>query len=97
MAVTVESFIEAFPEFTTLSEEQTALVPAVLARAERRIGDSWSDEIRDDIVELQAAHMLAMSPAGRNAKLSEPGVKTAYEEELALRKKAHAFGRMRIV
>jgi hypothetical protein len=97
VAVTVNSFLEAYPEFTALSEEQVLLVPAILARAERRIGDSWEEEIRDDIVELQAAHMLALTPAGRAAKLSSPGEPTAYQEELMVRKKGHAFGRMRIV
>jgi hypothetical protein len=97
MTVSVEDFLAAYPEFTPLSEEQTGLVAAVLERAERRIGDSWESNIRNDIVELQAAHLLAMTPAGRSAKLSEPGVKTAYEEDLMLRKKAHAFARMRIV
>ncbi|MES2384525.1 MAG: hypothetical protein V4593_08245 [Pseudomonadota bacterium] len=97
MAVTAESFLEAYPEFQPLAEEQVALVPAVLARAERRIGDAWPADVRDDIVELQAAHMLSLTPAGRNARLSEPGKPTAYQEELCERKKGFAFGRARIV
>jgi hypothetical protein len=77
--------------------EDAPLIAAVIARAERRIGDLWPAEVRDDIVELQAAHMLALSPAGRNAKLSEPGMPTAYECELKERKKGNAFARLRIV
>lgn len=97
MAVTTASLIEAYPEFAPLSEQYPDLVDAVIARAERRIGPSWPDEIRDDIVELQACHMLAMSPAGRNAKLSEPGMPSSYQYELKLRKKGFAFGRLRVV
>jgi hypothetical protein len=97
MAVTTASLIEAYPEFEPLSEQYPDLVDAVIARAERRISISWPDEIRDDIVELQVAHLLAMSPAGRNAKLSEPGKPSSYEYELKLRKKAFAYGRLRVV
>lgn len=98
MAVTVESFLEAYPEFIPLSETQTALVAAVLARAEVRIGNNWdSDEQRDLVVELQCAHMLSLSPAGRSAKLSEPGTKTSYECELHQIKKGNAFAKLRVV
>ncbi len=97
MTVSTASFIEAYAEFEPLSEQYPNLVDAVIARAERRISISWPDEIRDDIVELQVAHLLAMTPAGRNAKLSEPGMPTAYQEELKLRKKGFAFGRLRVV
>lgn len=97
MAVTVESFLVAYPEFVPMHTEDAPLVAAVLARAERRIGDLWPATIRDDVVELQAAHMLALSPAGRNAKLSEPGTKTAYECELHERKRGNAFARLRVV
>lgn len=96
MAVTADSFLEAYPEFQALHEEDAALVPAVIARAELRIGDTWRETLRDIAVELQAAHMLALSPAGRNAKLSEPGKPTAYWSELQCLKKGNAFGRFRV-
>ena len=95
MTVTAESFLEAFPEFLPLHAEDEALVPAVIARAELRIGDIWRESLRDIAVELQAAHMLALSPAGRNAKLSEPGKPTAYWAELQCLKKGNAFARFR--
>lgn len=95
MTVTAASFLEAFPEFAPMHETDATLIPAVLARAERRIGDHWREDLRDDIVELQTAHMLALMPSGRNAKLSEPGKPTAYQEELACLKKGNAFGRYR--
>jgi hypothetical protein len=92
MAVTTASFLVAFTEFANLEE---ALVTAVIERAERRVGDHWREDLRDDIVELQAAHMLSLTPAGRNAKLSEPGKPTAYQAELACLKKGNAFARYR--
>lgn len=77
--------------------EDVALIPAVIARAELRIGNTWRADVRDAIVELQTAHMLALSPSGRNAKLSMPGEPTAYECELKERKKGNAFALYRIV
>jgi hypothetical protein len=97
MAVTAESFLVAFPEFEPLNTEYEDLIPAVLERAERRIGDVWREDLRDDIVELQTAHMLSLTPAGRNAKLSEPGKPTAYECELKRLKSGNAFAKLRIV
>lgn len=95
MAVTAASFLVAYPEFQPLHEQDEALIPAVLVRAERRVGDVWREDLRDDIVELQCAHMLALTPAGRNARLSEPGKPTAYESELKCLRRSNAFGRYR--
>lgn len=97
MAVSVESFLEAYVEFVPLSEEpaNAGMIAAFLERAERRIGDHWREDLRDDMVELQLAHMLALSPAGRNAKLSEPGKPTTYQHDLKCLKKGNAFGRYR--
>lgn len=97
MAVTAASFLVAHPEFEPLNTEDPDLITAVLARAERRIGDIWREDLRDDIVELQCAHMLAMTPAGRNARLSKPGAPTAYQHELKCLKRGNAFAKLRIV
>jgi hypothetical protein len=97
MAVTAESFLLAYPEFKTLPAEDTTLVAAMLARAERRVGNMWRADLRDDIVELTCAHMLSLTPSGRNAQLSEPGSPTAYQRDLKCLMKANAFARMRIV
>lgn len=97
MAVTAESFLVAYPEFAPMHAEDETLVPAVLARAERRVGTVWREDLRDDIVELTCAHMLSLTPSGRNAKLSEPGSPTAYQRDLKCLMKANAFARLRIV
>lgn len=99
MTVTATTFLIDYPEFEPLHAEDSALITAVLGRAERRITPSWPEDTRDDMVSLQAADMLARTPMGRNAKLSSPDyrVRTSYAEELDQRKKAYAFGRSRVV
>ena len=102
MAVDSATFLDNYPEFAALQFEDvadgTTYVAAVLARAERRISSDISPEaLRDDFVMLQAADMLAMSPWGRAARLSEPGKPTAWCEDLERRKKAYGFARSRIV
>lgn len=96
-APTAESFLIAYPEFAPLHLAAAALVDAVLARADRRITSEWPEETREDIVMLQAADMLARTPMGRNAQLSEPGAPTAWGEELKIRKMGFACARSRVV
>lgn len=95
--LTAEQFLTNYPEFAPLHLEDSALITAVLARAERRIGAAWPAAVRDDIVALSVAHMLSLTPMGRAAKLSEPGMPTAYQTELMDRKKAFACARSRVV
>lgn len=97
MAVTTTQLLENYPEFVPLHAEDNALVIAVLARAERRIGTAWPAEVRDDIVMLQAADMLARTPMGRNANLSAEGAPTMYGEDLTVRKTAFACARSRVL
>ncbi len=97
MAVTAESFIAAYPEFREIHAEDAGLVALHLARAEILVGDIWRENLRDQIVELRTAHRLALSPAGRNAKLSEPGAPTAYERDLKCLMRGNAFARLRTV
>jgi hypothetical protein len=94
--VTPAAFLELYAEFQALYEEDPGLIVAALARAERRISDTWGSR-RDDAVALTAAHQLALSPWGRNARLSEPGKTTVYQAELDTWKKGHACARSRAV
>lgn len=96
MAVTTSQFLVSYPEFEPIHQEDSAMVDAAVARAERRLGDQWDAGVRDDIVMLQAAAMLANTPAGRAARLSEPGKESSYHCELKERKKAHAFALNRV-
>jgi hypothetical protein len=97
VTATVAGFLVEYPEFEPLHAEDDALVTAVLARAERRIGSAWPEEVRDDIVYLQCADTLSRTPMGRNANLSKQGEPTTYSDDLKDRKKAFACGRSRVV
>lgn len=94
--MTPAAFLELYAEFRALYDEDPGLIVAALARAERRISDSW-EERRDDAVALTAAHQLALSPWGRNARLSEPGKVTVYQAELDTWKRGHGCARSRAV
>lgn len=97
MAVTAETFVREYPEFQPLHAEDSELVERVCARADRRTSADWPEATRDDAVMLRAAHILAMTPMGRCAKLSEPGKPTAYQQDLDRMIKAFACARMRMV
>ncbi len=97
MATTTAQLIIEYPEFAVLNEQDAAYVTAVLARAERRVSPTWPADTRDDMVYLRAAHMLALSPMGRDAKLSDKHGVTSYGQELQARIAANAVGRGRVV
>lgn len=92
MAVDLNSFKANRPEFANAGD---ALITATLAQVELRVSDSWGDR-RDEVVELEAAHALASSPFGRNARLTAKDGTTTYGETLRRMKYGHAWGRGRI-
>lgn len=80
MAVTLETFKAAFPEFdldgeSGLTEEEIdahdALVTAKIAEAEAMLDRTVfpSTENADAAISYKAAHLLALSPSGINARL----------------------------
>lgn len=79
MAVTLSKFREAFPEFTHAPD---SLVSAKLAEAERVIPSHWG-AIREDGIKYTAARALALSPQGRNMRLSADSDQTVYDGRLA--------------
>lgn len=96
MPVAAVDFLANYCEFAPIHAEDSALVEAHLARAERRFGDSIPTELRDDLVMLTAACSLAKSPAGRAARLCNKDGKSMWDDELMARKKAHAFAYQRV-
>ncbi len=92
--MTKEAFLDAYPEFVVADSQEPALVPAKLAEAEKNVSDIWGDK-RDDIVGLTAAHLLAISPFGRNAKLSSEKGTSTWGDQLKARRRAFgcALGR----
>lgn len=87
--MTKANFLIRFDEFAVINSEQPALIDAVLAEADKAISDEWGDQ-RDEIHGLETAHRLAISPAGRNAKLSSSMGKSTYGEQLKRRRRAFA-------
>jgi hypothetical protein len=87
--VTRADFLIAYPEFDVIGAETPELVDAKLAEAELFVSDTWGGK-RDQIVGLLAAHLLAVSPSGRNAKLSSSMGKSTYGVELKKRRVAFA-------
>lgn len=74
MAVTVDSFKTAFPEFVKAGD---AMLTAQLALVELEVSDSFGDS-RDLAVMLKLADALALSPWGRDARLIPKGVDNAF-------------------
>lgn len=76
MAVTVESFRESFPEFRSASLE---LIKAKIDEAALQV-DAVVWEGKTDLgVKYTAAHLLALSPFGRQAKLVSKDGTTTYQ------------------
>lgn len=90
--MTNADFLIRWPEFVTAA---TASITTALADAERNVSDSWGDR-RPEVVALTAAHSLAVSPAGRHARLSNDKGGSIYWTRLAQLKAQHACGRSRI-
>lgn len=73
MAVSVASFLVAFPEFLKAGD---AMIAAQLALTELEVSDSFAEQ-RDQAVMLRLADALALSPWGRNARMVTPSAATS--------------------
>ncbi len=88
MAVTEDDFIARFPEF----EEAGVTISVVLDEAVRRTdGDIFGNKT-DDAVMYRAAHLLAISPFGQNARMVAKDGTTIYGNELEKLILEHAGG-----
>lgn len=75
--MTVATLLERFPEFTDVNAEHPALISAKLAEAGRRVSASVTGDLYQDLVAYLAAHLIATSPQGQQARLaSEAGSST---------------------
>lgn len=75
------AFLVRFPEFGPADTDFPGMVDATLAEAALAIGDQWGSKY-DQVHGLETAHRLAISPFGKNAKLSTDTGKTTYGEQL---------------
>ncbi len=78
MTVSAATFLVEFPEFGPTNTQRPGLIEAKLAHAQRFVSTRlWGDRY-DRAVYLKAAHLLAMSPFGENARLSKTSPETVY-------------------
>jgi hypothetical protein len=89
MAVTRTTFLVRFPEFNRASEP---LIDAYIEAASLQVDDSvWGDKA-DLGVELTAAHLLALSPFGQQARMVNKDGSTTYGERLSSMQRQVAGG-----
>lgn len=78
MAVTTASFLVRFPEFAAVDP---AVIARVLADSASEVNDAVFGTLTDKAIELRAAHALAISPYGQNARLEGDTTNTTYGAE----------------
>lgn len=89
MALALATFRTRFPEFAPAAD---ALVEACLAEALTQTpSDVWGDKA-DAAQGLLTGHLLALSPFGRNAKLSSEKGESTYGKRRAAMQRALALG-----
>lgn len=79
MAVTADSFRESYPEFTNLGDD---VIEAKITDGELRCPSSVWGDFADTGVCLYVAQRLALSPWGRDLKLTNDDGSTVYDREL---------------
>ena len=89
MAVTVQRFQKAFPEF---KETEYQLIQQKLNQAILRLNATVFGDFLDDSVMLLTAHLLAISPMGEKARLNKDMSDTIYNRELKQIKKEVTIG-----
>ena len=72
-----EDFLTDYPEFEPADAEFPGMIERHLAKAAQATRAAWGDKL-DQVVALTAAQSLAVTPFGRNAKLSSSQGKSTY-------------------
>lgn len=78
MAVTAAAFVSRFPEFTDTNDVAPGAIEAALSTAATFVSSTRWGSRYEDAVMYKAAHLLAMSPMGENARLEKGSEKTTY-------------------
>jgi hypothetical protein len=94
MAVSVSDFVAFFPEFKRDGDtDHTARIQSCLGYATQRTpATKWGD-LQDQGVLYLAAHLMAISPSGINAKLGSVKGQSTYGAQRRYLNKLVAFGR----
>jgi hypothetical protein len=75
MAVAYADFLARFPEFEPAPK---AMVEAALSEARRNVDAEVFGDKTDDAIRWKAAHLLAISPFGQQARLISKDGSTTY-------------------
>lgn len=75
MTVERRDFLARFPEFEPASK---AMIESAIAEAGRNVDADIFDTKTDDAIRWKAAHLLAISPFGQQARLSSKDGSTTY-------------------
>lgn len=78
MAVSAAQFLVEFPEFGPTNTQRPGLIEAKLEHASRFVSARLWGTRYDRGVYLKAAHLLAMTPYGENARLHKTSPETVY-------------------
>lgn len=77
---TLAKFLERFPEFAD-NQADVILIQEMLDLAELQVDEVQLGTLYDQAWSYKAAHMLANSPFGQQARLVSDEGKTTYEEQ----------------
>lgn len=88
MTVSLHTFRDEYPEFRNTADTE---VTRKLARAKNRVRSNIWGDLTDEGVGLLTAHLLALAPAGQNARL-DPKTMTMYMPEYKKLQRVVTFG-----
>lgn len=89
MAVSVLQFKAEFPEF---ANTENALIQSRLTMATARVNSTVWGSRQNDGIKMLAAHLIALSPLGEQAKLKHENRGTIYGDQFEAMKSEVAFG-----
>lgn len=92
MAVTVQSFKAAFPEFQRAAD---ALVQTKIDEAELEVGTAWGTT-RDLGVSYLTAHLLSIAAQGQQARLVPANAKATREDALTVYERRYRELRLQV-
>lgn len=79
MSITATDFVASFPEFEEINELRPSAVTGALLRAQAFVSQQyWADRYEQGVF-TKAAHLLAMTAFGENARIDAKAA-TAYGE-----------------
>ena len=78
MSLDVSGFVAKFPEFSEVGDLAPASITSAISTARSFVSQSlWGDRYEDGVL-YKAAHLLAMTPMGENARLEKSSPETTY-------------------